>query len=521
MSPIELPFLYQTRTILRCFSSSSKALRNRKPLDPSAAREEPSKSFLLQKAKESADSARRKSKHSITRTEKQVFDGIFHDIKTSSGRPTRTKQFQNVTDPNAIFRLFVQESGQVQIPATWTLVEQKIQESAGSGWNEHLKRYPPILRHGALQLTDHEAAINNQQDQVPYISFQPSEPAVQHRPTDHKTRDPRNGVYRPLKAALETEADEDAKLKEGLQLRNFDAIKEDEIARGAFRGETADYVEKELKKISAELHSCIAPKAQSGAFKMWEICQQRILPIVLELNQQVEKHDRKEAGEEGVAAENADAVQSETKKIRRKQVTKKDSSPSEPFASPETKHLAPTFPPDVSPLAGITILYPTLTLLALRLFTTHFPTTPFPLSLYTTLKTTSPQSRILGLNVHFYNTLLRHLWDVYSDLHGLTSTLREMQASGVDFDADTYATIRHAEDERWNEFHAKEGSRGLAWWARPDQVRGWQELVLWKGVIAGKLQEQGMGHLLAEREYSQDLLGGHGGDEMEGPSIWL
>jgi hypothetical protein len=521
MSPIELPFLYQTRTILRCFSSSGKALRNHKPPTSSAATEETSESFLSQKGKETADSARRKSKPSITRTEKQVFDGIFHDIKTSSGPPTTTKQFYQETDPNAIFRLFVQEFGQRQIPAPGTPVEQKIQESSGSGWNEHLKRYPPILRHAALQLTRHGAAIDNNQDQLPYISFQPSEPDVQHRPTDRKTRDPRHGVYRPLEAALETEADGDAVLKEGLQLRNFDSIKEDEIARGTFRGETADYVEKELKKISGELHSCIAPKAQSGAFRMWDICQQRILPIVLELNQQPEKHDHKEISEERVAAETVNAVQSKAKKITLKQVTKKDSSPNESFTSPKTKHLARTFPPGVFPLAVITILYPTLTLLALRLFTTHFPTTPFPLSLYTTLKTTSPQSRILGLNVHFYNTLLRHLWDIYSDLHGLTSTLREMQASGVDFDGDTYAIIRHVEDERWNDFHAKEGSRGLAWWGRPDQVRGWQEVMLWKGVIAGKLQEQGMGHLLAEREYSQDLLGEHGRDEKEGPRVWL
>lgn len=518
MSPIELPFLYQTRTILRSLSTSSKALRKPHRFQASEPRDEGSQSFLSKKSKEIAESTKRKSKPSITRTEKQVFEGIFHDIKTSSGRPERTKQFHAEIDPNAILRLFIQESGQRQTPAAGGSVEDKAPES--SGWNEHLKRYPPVLRHAALQLTRSDAAPTNNETQVPYISFQPSESDIQYSPTVRKTRDPRHGVYRPLEAALEPEVEGDAKSKEGLQLRNFDAMKEDEIARGNFRGETADYVEKELKTISEELQSCMIPKAQSDAFRMWDICQKRILPIVLELNRQQEINARVVNDE--IAAEPAiTAAQSKTKQPLKTKTAKKNPSPESSSPNTSTNNLTTAFPPGVSPLGVITTLYPTLTLLALRLFTTNFPTTPFPLSLYTTLKTTSPQSRILGLNVHFYNTLLRHLWDVYSDLHAMTSTLREMQASGVDFDGDTYAVVRLVEDERWSELHTEEGSRGVAWWGRMDQMRGWGEVVKWKAVIAGKLQEQGLGHLLAEREYSRELLGEMGSEEPEGPRVWL
>ena len=513
MSPIELPFLYQTRSILRCFSSTSKAARNNKYPAPLTQSEKTSESFLSQKARETAGSAAKKSKPSITRTEKQVFDEIFHDIQTSAGSPANTKNFYNETDPAAIFKLFVQESGQHQPRTNESAIDYEKQESSGSGWNEHLKQYPPILRHAAKQLVRSDVSRRTDADHAPYISFQPSAPDAQSSLSERKIKDPRHGVYRPLEAALDTEADKIANLKEGLQLRNFDAIKKDEIARGTFRGKTADYVEEELKKISEELQSCISPKNQSGDFMMWDVCQKRILPIVLALNQRPQKDSHKTSN--GVETVNVPQPigTPKTKKVRKKQVAKQETSHNSPRPSPKPDHIVPTFPSGVSPLGAVTTLYPTLTLLAFRLLTTHFPTSPFPLSLYTAIKTTSPQSRILGLNIHFYNTLLRHLWDIYSDLHALTSTLREMQASGVDFDGDTYAVIQNIEEERWNEFHAGEGSRGVA--------RRYQEVLEWKALIANKLQEQGMGHLLAEREYGLDLVGGRASDEVEGPRVWL
>ena len=523
MSPIELPFLYQTRTILRCFSSTNKALRNNKYPIPGTQGEETSESFLLQKARETSGSATKKSKPSITRTEKQVFDEIFHDIKNSTEWPANTKNFYNETNPHAIFRLFVQESGQHQTRTNETAAEHKKSESSSSQWNTHLKHYPPILRHAAQQVVAPEVGRANDPDHAPYISFQPSEPDAQPSHSERKTKDPRHGVYRPLEAPLDTEADQIANLKEGLQLRNFDAIKEEEIARGTFRGKTADYVEAKLKNVSEELQSCISPSNQSGDFMMWDVCQKRILPIVLALNQQPQPNSRllsSDIESADVSQPVSKSAQKQTKKTGKKQAAKQETTNSPP-PSPKTDHLVPTFPSGVSPLGVVTTLYPTLTLLAFRLLTTHFPTSLFPLSLYTAIKTTSPQSRILGLNIHFYNTLLRHVWDIYSDLHALTSTLREMQASGVDFDGDTYAVIQSIEEERWNEFHVGEGSRGIAWWGRPEQMRRYQEVLAWKVLVANKLQEQGLGHLLAEREYGQDLLGGRGSDEVEGPSVWL
>ena len=521
MSPIELPFLYQTRSILRCFSSTSKAARNNKYPAPLTQSEKTSESFLSQKARETAGSAAKKSKPSITRTEKQVFDEIFHDIQTSAGSPANTKNFYNETDPAAIFKLFVQESGQHQPRTNESAIDYEKQESSGSGWNEHLKQYPPILRHAAKQLVRSDVSRRTDADHAPYISFQPSVPDAQSSLSERKIKDPRHGVYRPLEAALDTEADKIANLKEGLQLRNFDAIKKDEIARGTFRGKTADYVEEELKKISEELQSCISPKNQSGDFMMWDVCQKRILPIVLALNQRPQKDSHKTSNDVATANVPQPIGTPKTKKVGKKQVAKQKTSHNSPPPSPKPDHILPTFPSGVSPLGAVTTLYPTLTLLAFRLLTTHFPTSPFPLSLYTAIKTTSPQSRILGLNIHFYNTLLHHLWDIYSDLHALTSTLREMQASGVDFDGDTYAIIQNIEEERWNEFHAGEGSRGVAWWGRPEQMRRYQEVLEWKALIANKLQEQGMGHLLAEREYGLDLVGGRASDEVEGPRVWL
>jgi hypothetical protein len=185
-----------------------------------------------------------------------------------------------------------------------------------------------------------------------------------------------------------------------------------------------------------------------------------------------------------------------------------------------TKLTAPSLPAGVSPILTTTTLYPALTLLTLRLLTSSFPTTPFPLTLYTTLKSLSPQSRILALNVHFYNTLLTHTWTIYSSLQEITALLAEMQTSGIDFNGDTYNLIRSIEEERWTQFNTGDGDRGKEWWLRAEQVRRFGGLMEWKQIVAVRLQEQGMGHLLAEREYSSDLQAMRE-RVAEEPRVWL
>lgn len=474
--------------------------------------------------------AKPKNKASITRTEKQVFDGIFKEIKHSGGPVTVPKHDVNEIDPNAILRLFIQESGQRpgQLVESNQHMEdgQKFRRPSAS-FQEIIRRYPLALRHKALQVSAREPVPPDWLESLPCQSFQPSGPAEPYTPTKRGvSKDPRHGVYRPLRSPLKTEAD--VVCQSGPNLRNFDAIKEDEIARGTFRGKTADYVENELKSIAAELQECVSnsPKSQSGAFKIWATCQSRIFPIIKLLDtaptEQTQAPPTEPEGTEppqGTPTPNIEVHKKPSKKSKKPKDSKAHIS--NESASTLTTLTAPTLPPGVSPILTTTTLYPTLTLLAFHLLTSSFSMTPFPLTLYTSLKSLSPPSRILGLNVHFYNAFLTHVWTSYSSLSDITFLLSEMEASGVDCDGSTYTFIRSIEEERWTQFNRGEGNKGKDWWLRPEQVRRFAEMMKWKQIIAVRLQEQGMGHLLAEREYSSDLQAMGEGVIAESPRVWL
>ena len=543
MNTVELPFLYQTRTILRqsSWNSTVRSVRPRHPsrrclsVAPNSLAEEHSESFLSQKAKAVAEATRRKSKpNSITRTEKEVFDGIFKDIKESAGRTTTPKRTAIETDPDAILQLFVPESGQSQDLNSWTGLAETTPNTTGNlhtsktQLEEHIKRYPSALRHAAHRAAPPHPPPPDWPEHMPSKAFQLSK--GDRSPTlafSAIPKDPRHGVYRPLDAPLEPSAM--SMSSDGPQLRNFDAIKQDELAQGNFRGKTADYVKKELRNISTELESYVSNSAHSGAFSMWEICQSRIFPLIKLL----EKEAKPKAASHNSSTEDATATGLQTTstaesstadKPRQKPLKKINPQSSPPLPSVKTKVATPALPPGVSPLSTVTILYPALTLLALRLFTTHHPTTPFPVSMYNHIITSSPQSRILGLNVHFYNTLLQHIWDIYSDLKWIAALLSEMQGSGVEFDGTTYTTIQGIEAERWTQMNTGEGTRGKEWWLRPEQMRRFPTLMEWKQVVAMRLQEQGMGHLLAEREYDSESWVPEKGTQSaiaERPKVWL
>ena len=65
-----------------------------------------------------------------------------------------------------------------------------------------------------------------------------------------------------------------------------------------------------------------------------------------------------------------------------------------------------------------------------------------------------------------------------------------------------------------------EGTRGEEWWLRPEQMRRFPTLMEWKQVVATRLQEQGMGHLLAEREYGSESSETQS-TMAERPKVWL
>lgn len=147
---------------------------------------------------------------------------------------------------------------------------------------------------------------------------------------------------------------------------------------------------------------------------------------------------------------------------------------------------------------SLTILhhvYPASLLLALRLFTKHFPSSPFAHNLLPRIRSLGHTSYVLGASTQFYNSLLSLVWLARSSLREIDGLLSEMERGGVEHNEETYRILRHIERERAKDLktaegqatQVKEGCRGAGWWKRHEQIFWFPRVLEWEEVIAGRL----------------------------------
>lgn len=180
----------------------------------------------------------------------------------------------------------------------------------------------------------------------------------------------------------------------------------------------------------------------------------------------------------------------------------------DPTDSKNTDQPHPLIPSDIPVLPVLSQAYPSLTLLILRLYAAHHPTSPYALSLLPTLKSLGPTSYVLGAHTHFYNTLLLLYWRIYSDLRGMNSLLTEMEANGVEFDVGTWETLRSVGLDRQKDLDG-EGERGKRWWNMMEQRNWWPRVgVEWRELIKRRLEEKGLwtGEVMREERRPSTLV---------------
>ena len=144
--------------------------------------------------------------------------------------------------------------------------------------------------------------------------------------------------------------------------------------------------------------------------------------------------------------------------------------------------------------------YPASLLLALRLYITHFPTSPYPFLLLPRIRSLGTTSYVLGASPEFYNSLMSLVWMVRSSLREVDALLGEMERGGVEMDEGTYAVLRGIEEERARDLEDEQksvsknaekrescikGSRGASFWKR--QQMWFPRVLNWVDVIAGRL----------------------------------
>ncbi|EOO01036.1 hypothetical protein UCRPA7_3469 [Phaeoacremonium minimum UCRPA7] len=80
-------------------------------------------------------------------------------------------------------------------------------------------------------------------------------------------------------------------------------------------------------------------------------------------------------------------------------------------------------------------LYPDFLLHALKLFDQHFASpSRLSFSILPRVKELGLASYVLGINIPFYNSLMKIYWERYGDANAVISLLKEMRHAGVFFD---------------------------------------------------------------------------------------
>ncbi|OCT52842.1 hypothetical protein CLCR_09829 [Cladophialophora carrionii] len=158
-------------------------------------------------------------------------------------------------------------------------------------------------------------------------------------------------------------------------------------------------------------------------------------------------------------------------------------------------------------------IYPAALLLALRLYITHFPSSPYAFLLLPRIRALGTTSYVLGASPQFYNNLMSLVWLVRSSLREVDGLLGEMDRGGVEMDEGTYAVLGAIEEARTADLQREQtagtesmhggdiegmaavvngeaeanASRGAAWWKRQEQMLFFPRVLDWLDVIAGRL----------------------------------
>ncbi|KAI1458598.1 hypothetical protein F4805DRAFT_423973 [Annulohypoxylon moriforme] len=411
-----LPFLYQTRTILR--ANPRKTLAVARSLHATSRRCDKGKDDIpfefnvgeedmLVTPPEPTEPARRGT---ITPYERQIFERIFADIKARGLKPNVRQDDTATRTSMLIMQQAAQEAGQSRAP---TVAAPGLLAGAAKDRNKALLRFPPELRAAASR------ALN---------------------------------IVDSSASALPVDADADAAEKNKADVDEGWKTPAHTINRT---------VELEAKRRPERVRvEGLIVNAKSD-FELWDVLEKEIftMPVRLGINRRDYRPEQDdivseepEAEEEGIAI---DEVASESGEASGASEGAEDSGNEledkleeiEGVAAAEAAESAEGYtPPEELSLYVHGPLYPAYLLLALRRLDTAF-TAPSPLafSLLPRIKELGLESYILGVSTPFYNDLLDIYWTRRGDLPGMLQLLEEMRHCGLYFDEQTASILNQVD----------------------------------------------------------------------------
>ncbi|XXH01031.1 hypothetical protein Hte_007382 [Hypoxylon texense] len=402
-----LPFLYQTRTILRAnprtaavFARSfygSRRLRGKDDIPfVSDIDGEIGGEIEIETNDDTATPSEPTRRGTITPSERHIFEGIFADIRARGLKPTLHEDGLPPTSDAArstlkIMKQAAQDAGQTR-PAHVTAPGALA--GAARSRQKALLRFPPDLRAAASRALD---AIG-----TPAAGF-PGYDDI--------------GYDEDALAASQEHVDEGWKPPAYTRDRSFNL----EAKRYQERKRIEDLI------IAAETD-----------FKLWDVLEKEvfIMPAKLGLNTSTSELESMDLTQLATA-------KGEKKKRGRPRTKNLEKAP-KASAAVENQNL-----PSSSEKWSIYVhgpLYPAFLLLALRRLDREFRIpSPLAFSVLPRIKELGLESYVLGVTTPFYNELLQLYWTRRGDLSGMLDLLDEMRQCGLYFDEQTKSILNYIE----------------------------------------------------------------------------
>ncbi|KAK7931060.1 hypothetical protein PG985_001772 [Apiospora marii] len=387
MSTSYLPFLYQTRTILRTRLPLNRTVARALHTTPTClAKRDAHIPFEAGVLPEEDPTPDPDAKGTITPTERQTFERIFADIAARGAIP---RSNDDLPSPSPTARrstnFILNAAANDAVPTRSELVVSPAQlAGASKDRNKALLRFPPSLR----------AAANRAFNIL-------------------KPNDPSNAITRSIGQGAQAEEDETSN-NFILHMVEMDAKRQPEEER----------VNRHMENATSE-------------FELWDVLEKEVfsLPAKFGLGMEPDLREQRII-EKQVVEGNRAARRKGIKKLGPKKKVKEilEASSREPSEEElaERKQNMYQYGP----------LYPAFLLKGLRLLDTKFPMpSRLTLNVLPRVKELGLESYVLGVSTPFYNELLRIYYHRYGDLEKMLDLLEEMRHSGLYFDEGTAAIL--------------------------------------------------------------------------------
>lgn len=416
-----LPFLYQTRTILRAPRVSVAHLRSFHATGRSfKGNDIPFASEVGEVGEE--DGAEPAQRSTITPTERQIFERIFADIQARGVKhanvPTDDDPVSSGHPASRSAMLIMQQAAQDAGQARPTTVTAPgLLAGAAKDRNKALLRFPPELRAAAAR------ALNAIDPSAPVGEYDGGEAAS----TTNKATAQDEGWKAPAhtfmrKFELDAKRHPERKRVEGL----ITAAKTDH--------ELWDVLEKEVFTMPAKMGLVKGEEPGEG-----EEAAEKATREQAESEESLEAAAPSEDEPRNIESELGSGVEAEAEV----ETAASNSTTTEPKRPEGTESSGPS---EKMSLYIHGPLYPAYLLLAIRRLGHSFRiTSPLALNMLPRIKEIGLESYVLGVSTPFYNELLEIYWSRYGNLAGMLNLLEEMRHCGLYFDNQTSSILGHVQ----------------------------------------------------------------------------